>query len=213
MRHSDLAMGGDLDVRVVRPQKAPWTWRLQNAARWSYLKGWLAWHLIRPLAAWWGIATMMGKLELRVRRGDGSWLDYGVVGYRVITDAGVAYMVDDFDNGAGSADISLFNFHGIGTGSVAEAVGDTALGAESTTALNPDSTRATGTRSQPTANQYRSIGTLTADAQILAREHGLFTTSGTGTGTLWDRTVYALITLESADSLQATYTVTCSSGG
>ena len=102
------------------------------------------------------------------------WIDYGTVAYAVVTDAGVAYIVDDFDNAAGSADVSLFNFHGIGTGSTAEAVGDTALVTESTTALNPDSTRATGTRSQPAANQYRSVGTLTADASIAAVEHGLF---------------------------------------
>jgi hypothetical protein len=141
------------------------------------------------------------------------WIDYGVVSYRVVTDAGVAYLVDDFDNGAGSADVSLFNFHGIGTTNTAEAVGDTALAAESTTALNPDNTRATGTRSQPAANQYRSTGTLTADASIGAVEHGLFTTSGTGSGTLWDRSVYTIINLANGDSIQCQYTVTFTSGG
>lgn len=141
------------------------------------------------------------------------WEDYGTVAYAVVTDAGVAYIVDDFDNAAGSADVSLFNFHGMGTTNTAEAVGDTALAAESTTALNPDSTRATGTRSQPAANQYRSVGTLTADAPIAAVEHGLFTTSGTGTGTLLDRSVFSTVNLASAESIQFTYTITVNSGG
>jgi len=234
-----LRPSGALELRVVRGyQKIGWGWRLRNAARWSFIKGWLAAHIIAPVANWWGVCTVMGELAIKVRRVDddtravyrkmrergasldeieryleahGTWVDYGTVGYRVITDAGVAFIVDDWDNSG--TDMTTLNFHGIGTGSTAEAVGDTALVTESTTALNPDNTRATGTRSQPAANQYRSVGTLTADAQIIAREHGLFSTSGTGTGSLWDRTVYGTITLESADSLQATYTATLSSGG
>lgn len=207
-----MGPAGSLAVKKIGAQKAPWSWRLKNALRWSFVKGWIATFLVAPLANWWGVTTAMSQLALKVRKADGSWIDYGVVGYRVVTDAGVAYIVDDFDNASGSADVSLFNFHGIGTGTTAEAVGDTALVTESTTALNPDSTRATGTRSQPAANQFRSVGTLTADAQIVTREHGLFTTSGTGTGTLLDRTVFAAVTLESADSLQSTYTITFTSG-
>lgn len=139
--------------------------------------------------------------------------DYGVVSHRVVTDAFVAYVVDDMDNASGGADISLFNYHGIGTTNTAEAAGDTALAAESTTALNPDSTRATGTRSQPASNQYRSSGTLTADASIAAVEHGLFTTSGTGTGTLADRSVYSVVNIASGETITTQHTMTFNSGG
>lgn len=141
------------------------------------------------------------------------WIDYGVVSHRVITDAFVTYLRDDLNNGAGSADVSLFNFHGMGTGTNAEAAGDTALQTESTTALNPDSTRATGTRSTPASNQYRSTGTLTFDASAAITEHGVFTTSGTGSGTLMDRSQFTAVNVVSGDSIQAQYTITLSSGG
>lgn len=137
--------------------------------------------------------------------------ELGLVSTRLITDAGVAFLVDDWDNNA--QDLTTMNFHGCGTGAVAEAVADTALGAESTTILNPDSTRATGTRSQPAANQYRSVGTLTFDGAGAITEHGLFSASATGTGTLWDRSTFGAITVASGDSIQFTYTCTVSSGG
>ena len=84
---------------------------------------------------------------------------------------------------------------------------------ESTTALNPDNTRATGTRSQPAANQYRSVGTLTFDNTAAVTEHGLFSQAATGGGTLWDRSVFSAINVVSGDSIQFTYTVTVSAGG
>lgn len=141
------------------------------------------------------------------------WIDYGVLSYRVVTDAGVAFIVDDWDNNG--QDLTTLNFHGCGTGAAAEAVGDTALGTESTTALNPNSTRATGTRSQPAANQYRSVGTNTFDADAAITEHGLFSQAATGGGVLWDRSVFAAINVVGAtgDSIQFTYTATLSSGG
>lgn len=140
-----------------------------------------------------------------------TWIDYGVVSRRVITDAGVAFLVDDWDNNG--QDLTTLNFHGCGTGVAAEAVGDTALGTESTTALNPDNTRATGTRSQPAANQYRSVGTLTFDASAAITEHGLFSQSATGGGTLWDRSTFSAINVVNLDSIQFTYTVSLTSGG
>ena len=141
------------------------------------------------------------------------WTDYGVLSNRVVTDAGVAFIVDDWDNNG--QDLTTLNFHGCGTGAAAEAASDTALGTESTTALNPNSTRATGTRSQPAANQYRSVGTLTFDADAAITEHGLFSQAATGGGTLWDRSVFAAINVlgASGDSIQFTYTATLNSGG
>lgn len=138
-------------------------------------------------------------------------IDHGVVSRRVVTDAGVTFMRDDFNNNA--QDITNFNFHGAGSVSTAEAVGDTALGTEFTTQLNPDSTRATGTRSTPASNQFRSVGTLTFDAAVTAREHGILSQSGTGGGTLWDRSVYADVGVASGDSIQFTYTLSINSGG
>jgi hypothetical protein len=87
----------------------------------------------------------VGRLYAWVIRGDGRIEHLGLVCTRLITDAGVAFLVDDWDNNA--EDITNMNFHGCGTGTNAEVQGDTALQTESTAALNPDNTRATGTRS------------------------------------------------------------------
>jgi hypothetical protein len=135
----------------------------------------------------------------------------GLMSTKVITDAGVAFLVDDWDNNA--TDITNMNYHGCGTSTVAESTADTALGTESGTALNPDNTRATGTKSQPAANQLRSIGTLTFDASAAVTEHGLFSTSVVGQATLWDRSVFSAINVANGDSIQFTYTCTVSSGG
>lgn len=153
----------------------------------------------------------VGRLYASVIRADGRIEHLGLICTKVITDAGVAFLVDDWDNNA--QDISTMNFHGCGTGTNAEAAADTALQTESTTALNPDSTRATGTRSQPAANQYRTVGTLTFDASAAVTEHGILSQAATGGGTLWDRSVFSAINVVSGDSIQFTYTCTVSSGG
>ena len=153
----------------------------------------------------------VGRLHATVIRKDGTIEHLGLISTKLITDAGVAFLVDDWDNNG--QDITTMNFHGCGTGTNAENVTDTALQTESTTALNPDNTRATGTRSQPAANQYRTVGTLTFDNTAAITEHGIFSQSATGGGTLWDRSVFSAINVVSADSIQFTYTCTVSSGG
>ena len=153
----------------------------------------------------------VGRLYASVIRANGTLEHLGLVSTKVVTDAGVAYIVDDWDGGSNTID--LFNYHGCGTGVGAEAAGDTALGTESTTALNPDNTRATGTKSQPAAHQMRTVGTVTFDAGAAITEHGIFTQAATGGGTLLDRSVFSAINVVSADSIQFTYTLSLSSGG
>lgn len=214
MHQSMTKPRGELAAHLIRIRRAPLSWRLRNTLRWSFVKGWIATHLIAPFANRWGVATITSELRAILTDGrTGERINYGVLSYRVVTDAGVAFFVDDWDNSG--TDISTLNFHGCGTGAGAEAVGNTALTTESTTALNPDSTRATGTRSQPAANQYRSVGTLTFDADAAIIEHGLFSQAATGGGTLWDRSIFAAINVvgANADSIQFTYTATLSSGG
>ena len=135
----------------------------------------------------------------------------GLISTKLITDTGVAFLVDDWDNSV--TDLTTMNFHGCGTGVAAENQTDSALGTESTTALNPDSTRATGTRSQPAANQYRSVGTVTFDAITAVTEHGILSQAATGGGVLWDRSVFSAINVASGDSIQFTYTCSISAGG
>jgi len=156
--------------------------------------------------------VLESQLALCVFRADGSIEDYGIVGRHVVTTAGVNFIVDAFQN---SVEVENLKFHGIGTGSTAEATGDTALVTELTTEYNPDNTRATGTTTEgASANIYRTVGTNTLDGTPGAalREHGIFSQAATGGGTLLDRTVYAAITLSSGDGLQSTYDLTCSAG-
>ncbi len=215
MRESFMRHRGELVAKKITPPGPGLRWMLSNMLRWPFVKGWIAYHLIARIANWWGVATAIGKLEADLIRADGTRIRYGVVSYRMITDTGVAFMVDDWDNNTASAtnDITTIRYHGCGTSNTAESVSDTTLGAESTTALNPDSTRATGTQSQPTANQLRSVGTLTFDASAAIVEHGILTQAATGGGTLWDRSVFSAINVVSGDSIQFTYTCTVSAGG
>jgi hypothetical protein len=153
----------------------------------------------------------IGRVYATVLRRNGDIEHLGLLSTRLITDTGVAFLVDDWDNSV--TDLTTMNFHGCGTGVAAENQTDSALGTESTTALNPDSTRATGTRSQPAANQYRSVGTVTFDAITAVTEHGILSQSATGGGVLWDRSVFSAINVASGDSIQFTYTCTISAGG
>lgn len=202
---------GSLAIKKITPPGPGFWWHLKNRTRWTFIIGLIYNWLAKQFSALTGIPTITSELALRLFKANGEVIDYGVVSRRVVTDAGVAFLVDDWDNNG--QDISTLNFHGMGTGTTAEAAGDTALVTESTTALNPDSTRATGTRSQPAANQYRTVGTLTFDASAAITEHGIFSQAATGGGTLWDRSVFSAINVASGDSIQATYTCTVSSGG
>lgn len=212
MFNGTLRSHGDLQTRVMRKQRAPISWRVRNALRWIFVWGWFCNALARQFTKLTQIPTMIGELSIKVRRADGQVIDYGIVSYRVVTNAAVAYMVDDLDNAAGGADISLWNFHGCGTGTTAENATDTALETESTTVLNPNSTRATGTRSQPSANVYRTVGTLTFDGAAAVTEHGVLTQEATGGGTLLDRSVFSAINVADGDSIQFTYDYTLTAG-
>ena len=207
----EVKLTGTLGIKMVRAQKAPMSWRVRNALRSAFVWGWLCNLLARLFGRATGIPMMTAELAIRLRKASGEWIDYGVVGYRVVTDAAVAYIVDDWDGGANVID--NFNYHGCGTGVAGENQTDTALGTECTTALNPDSVRATGTKSQPTANQMRTVGTPTFDAGAAVTEHGIFTQAATGGGTLLDRSVFAAINVVSGDSIQFTYTLTLSANG
>jgi hypothetical protein len=151
-----------------------------------------------------GVLCSYGTLSARIIRADGSTLDLGPVGCRVVTDAGVAFLVDDWDDS--TTDITLMNFHDSGTGAVAEAAGDVALG----TQAGP-TTRATGTKSQPSPNILRSIGTIAYTSTLGITEHGLFSQAAQG-GVLWDRTVFSVINVINGDSIQFTYDCTLTAG-
>jgi hypothetical protein len=163
------------------------------------------------LASVLGIPTFYGELYLKVLRGSGETVDLGLVSLRVVTSAGVNYLAADVAGGAN--DSNLFKFHGFGTGTGAEASGDTALGTEFTTEYATDSTRPTGSQASAT-NTYTTIATFSPDSggTLAVTEHGIF--SASSAGTLWDRSKFSAVNLVSgSDSLQATYVATFAAGG
>ena len=123
----------------------------------------------------------------------------------------MAYLADDF--GAGSSDVSNMKYHGYGTGTTAESAAQTALVTELTTEY-AGNIRPTGSQADST-NTYTTVGTLTPDSggTLAITEHGIF--SANAAGTLWDRTVFAAINLDSTagDSLVTTHVSTFPSGG
>jgi hypothetical protein len=133
-----------------------------------------------------------------------------VVSRNVITDNGAAAVVNGFRN---TFELELFNYHGLGTGGAAEAAANTALTTELTTQYSTDNVRPTGVQSAPAANQYQSVATITVDAGVSITEHGLFSQAAVPGGTLWDRSLFTALALNSGDSIIATYIATITSGG
>lgn len=160
-----------------------------------------------------GLCVFYGELRGQVIHADGSVTDYGLLGRRVVTDAGVDYLTADMNNASGSSDISLFKYHGYGTGTTNEAASQTALVTELTTEYVTNSTRPTGSQANST-NTYTTVGTLSPDSggTLAITEHGIF--SASSSGTLWDRTKFTAVNLDSAagDSLATTYVATFPSG-
>lgn len=141
------------------------------------------------------------------------WDDFGVVSQRVVTTAGVNFLVDALQ---GTVEPEILRYHALGTGTNAEASGDTALQTELTTEYTSNQ-RAQGTLTEgASANIFRTVGTNTLDSGTPAvTEHGIMSQQATGGGTLLDRSVFSAINLVGAngDGLQTTYDLTLSAGG
>lgn len=154
-----------------------------------------------------------GSLFAKVIRGDGEVLDLGLISMRVVTDAGVGFIVDAFQN---LVELENMKYHGFGTGGAAEAVGNTALTTELTTQYASDNVRPTGTTIEgASANIYRTVATLSPDSggTIAITEHGIFSQAATGGGVLLDRSLFSAVNLVAgSDSLQVTYDLTFTSG-
>jgi hypothetical protein len=135
--------------------------------------------------------------------------DWGIVSEKVVSRAGVNYLVDAFQ---GTVSSTALKYHGMGTSSAAESTANTALTAESTAITG--NVRATGSLTEgSTTNIFQTVGTLTCDTAVTIKEHGLFSTSGFGAGTLWDRSIFADVGLSSGDSIQFTYNLTIADAG
>lgn len=194
--------------RQEQTKKAPLSWRIRNALRWSYIWGLITVWLAIRFSHITGIVTITSQLAIKLYH-KGEWIDYGVVCRRVVTNNGVGFLVDAWQN---IVEIENMKYMGCGTGTNAENVADSALQTESTTALNPDSTRATGTFSEPAANQITITGTVLFDASAAITEQGVFSQAATGGGVLFDRSVFGAINAVSGDGIQFAYTGTFTAG-
>lgn len=185
-------------------------WKFRNLA--NIQRGLRPWAISRSL----GIPTLFGSLWIRVFKGPdsesfGQVYDLGLVSMQLVTTVFVNDVVDELVDGAGLAD---YIYHGIGTGSTAEAAGNTALVTELTTQYLTNSTRATGTQTEgASANIYQTVATNTVDATAAIVEHGIFTSATVGAGILMDRSVFSAINLSASDSIETTYDLTLTAGG
>jgi hypothetical protein len=198
-----LGASGTLVAKMIPGAKAPVAWRLKNTMRWSFVWGWLANSLAKLFTAITGVPTMTAELKAVLIKNDGSTVNYGVLGRRVVTTAFVNFMTDQLQ--AETSQWGDFKFHDSGVGTTAENAADT--GMETTDGED----RVTGTQAEgASANIYSSVGTISYTTSKAITEHGLFS-QATGT-TLMDRTVFSAINVVSGDSIQFTYQLTTNSG-
>ena len=196
-----IPMTGMVLGRVTRAPGPGLAWKLSNLANlWhGWWRHWVACRL--------GVGHFYGTLHALLTRADGTVINYGLISTRVITDVGVAFLVDDWDNN--TTDFTDMNYHACGTGVGAEGVAEEALGAEATTITD----RGTGAKTQPAANQLRSVGTQAFTDVGVITEHGIFSDVAESAGVLWDRSMFAAINVANGDSIAWTYTCTVSAGG
>lgn len=212
---SALAVAGEVAIR--RARRAPRSERefaLQahpGHGRPSEVSEWKAENLCNVLRGWdkivlarrSAIPTLFGCLWVEV-----NGIDYGLVSTRMITDAGVAAIASGFVSGG----LSDFKYHGLGTGTAAEAVTDVQLQSELTTEYFIDSERPIATNTS-SAGVFESNVDIIVDAPVDATEHGLFNAEAAGTGGLLDRSVFTAIAMAAGDLFRATYQLTISAGG
>jgi len=196
-----IGLRSSVRMKVRRAAGPGILWKISNLR--NLWRGWWRHQAARLL----GVGHFYGTLEARLRRADGSVVNYGLISTRVITDAGVAFLVDDWDDD--TTDITDMKFHASGEGTDAEAAGDTALGSEATTVTD----RAEGTPTQPAANQLRSTATQNYTGAAAITEHGIFSVVTESTGVLWDRSMFSAVNVANGDSITWTYTCTVSAGG
>lgn len=202
-------LSGKLSYKVMKAPGPGLAWKLRNNLRWAFIQGWLAYHLAPIIGRLLGFATITSRLQVRLHRADGSWLNYGTVCYRVVTTAFVNALATALHTQASPGNLY---YHAIGTGVTGAAIGDTGMGTELTTEYNPDGTRPTGTHTA-TNNVYESVGTITIDSGTPAvTEHGVMG-AASGAATLIDRHTFSAVNMASGDSFVATYQLTLTAGG
>ena len=199
----NVALSGKLATKLIRAKGPGLRWFLKNWLHWKQFKALVGVFLVQPVARFFGLMTAYGRLEAVLIKADGKRINYGVLGYRLVTTAFVNFVVDQLQTE--TSVFGDFKYHDSGVGITDPAIGDTDI--ETT----DGEARATGTQTEGAANAYVSVGTISYTTTKAITEHGLFNAS-TGV-TLMDRSEFAAINVVSGDSIQFTYTLTVSAGG
>lgn len=144
--------------------------------------------------------TTWAELYARHYHADGDWWeDLGRVSQGKVTTA-----FRDFEALNLVTDSTLygdFKYHEVGTNNTPELNSQTGLAA--TTGI----ARVAGTQTNPAANTYQTVGTITADTTETWQEHGVFNTvSGP---TMLDRSLFSSPpNVQSGDAVETTYVLT-----
>lgn len=197
----NMNAAGSVAIKKISKPNAFW-YRLRNHLRPGFIKGWIAKQIATGANKLFGVAVVTQELR-GVLIHAGQAYDLGVLSYRSVTSAFVAFVVDQLQTE--TSVFGDFKYHDGGVGTTAENVADTAI--ETT----DGESRATGTQTESAANAYRSVGTISYTSTKAVTEHGLFNDSSAGT--LMDRSVFSAINVVSGDSIQFTYTITFTAGG
>jgi hypothetical protein len=129
----------------------------------------------------------------------GWWEDVGLVSRNKVTTAFRDNIVDNLVTDTTA--FGDYKFHEVGTSNQAEANTDTAL--ITTTGI----ARVAGTQVEASANVYRSVATITADATEVWQEHGIFNI--VTAGVLMDRSLVSpTASVVASDNVQFTYEIT-----
>jgi len=199
-----IGLSGSLTIRKFRTETpAPLSWKLRNWLRFGFIKGWLAHNTGLLVSKTMGVAVLLPELRIRHFKRNGTIVDYGVVGYQKVTTAFCEYMVDQLQTETSTW--GDFKYHDSGVGVTGEANGDVAM--ETT----DNQSRSTGTQTEGTSVQYKSVGTIAYTDTLAITEHGLF--NAATSVTLMDRTVFAEVNVISGDSLEFSYYLTATAGG
>lgn len=198
-----LTARGRLATRVLRAQKAPALWKIRNLGH--IVSGLALGRLARVL----GMSHISARLYVELHMANGQWIDYGLVSTRLVTSAFVNFLVDQLQSD--TTEIGDFKYHDSGTGIGDESTGDTGLGTECTVQVGDE--RFAGSQTESASNIYKSVGTINYDGSAAITEHGLFSKTRAGGGTLMDRSKFAAINVTNGDSIQFTYELTCNAGG
>jgi len=149
-----------------------------------------------------GMNHMLGALDAKHIK-PYAVVDYGRISTKLVTTQFCEFMVDQLI--AEGATWGDFKFHDSGVGVTGANIADT--GIETT----DGESRATGTQVEGTSVQYSSVGTIAYTTTKAITEHGIF--NDATTGTLMDRHTFSAINVVNGDSIEFTYTLTCTAGG